>query len=111
MTIQEVTQIVDLFKSKAPAPYYLESPKLNMGCMKYSGISLFTGSGDKDEKVASLDIRGIDGEICTVYLLIGWNRYEFMENPDLCLELIDRFVPNLHIQPKIDQPARATAIA
>lgn len=111
MTIQEVNQIVELFKSKAPAPYYLESPKLEMHGIKYSGISLFTSSGDNAKPVASLDIRVIDGERCSVHLLIGWNRHEFMENPDLCLELINRFIPNLHTQTKIDQPARATAIA
>ncbi len=99
MTYEEVEQIRKVFLSKAPERYYLHHPTISdRQGLKHGGVSLFSGTTDHSEKVASLQIKAFTGERMSATLIIGWNSYEFLEEPGLCLELIDRFVPTFQQQ-------------
>jgi hypothetical protein len=98
MTFQEVEQIRNAFLSKAPDSYYLHHPNLDIRGFKYGGVSLFNGSTDHSEKVASFSVKAVDGQRMSVTLIIEWNSYEFIDEPELCIELIERFVPSFREQ-------------
>jgi hypothetical protein len=99
MTFQEVEQIRNAFLSKAPDRYYLHHPTISdRQGLKHGGVSLFNGSTDHSEKVASFSVKAVDGQRMSVTLIIEWNSYEFMEEHELCIELIERFVPSFREQ-------------
>lgn len=99
MTLQEVEEIRACFHSKAPKEYYMNAANIECNGVKYGGAHLFDGLFDNSKKLASLQVKAIDSENMSVTLFIGWNMYEFIELPNLCVELINRFVPV--IQPEL----------
>ena len=98
MTIQEAEEIKQLFLSKAPESHYYIPPIFNPynGVVNYSA-GLFTGYEDTSIKIAGLSISTMigpqsNGEI-VVELFIHDNSYRFLHNPELCKEIIERFIP------------------
>lgn len=95
MTLTEASEIRTLFLSKAPKEYYLTVPNITLHGMIHGGERLFDGVSDKSMMIASIGIKAIDGDRTSVTLYIGFNSYEFIDSPELCKELIERFVPNI----------------
>jgi hypothetical protein len=93
MNIQEVENIRKAFLSKAPERYYYHQPNMTHRGLKYAGIFLFDGASDSSKKVASFSVKAHDSESMMITIGIGWNTFEFLENPTLCLEIIKRFIP------------------
>ena len=113
MTLQEAEEIKQLFLSMAPESHYYIHPifKDSNGIVKYSA-SLFTGPENSSMKIAVLSISTLIGshsnDEVIVELFIGDNSYRFLHNPELCKEIIKRFVPikkvelgNLKIQSQL----------
>jgi hypothetical protein len=96
MDLQEASEIRELFLSKAPKGYYLTSPNITYNGIIHGGEKLFDGESGNATMVASLLIKAIDGGKVSVTLFQGDNSYEFLDSPELCKELIQRFTPDFH---------------
>lgn len=94
MNLQEMESIAQAFKDRVKGReellYTMPNISFREGIVN-GGLCIFDGPGDKAEKVASLLLEG-NGEIFLARLYIGLNSYEFIDNPQLCIELINRFV-------------------
>jgi hypothetical protein len=96
MNLEQITAIVEAFKSRVGTQTELlyNSPIIR-GIIGERGInvsySIFDGPDMKANKIASLYYEG-NGELFHATLIIGWNEYSFVENSELCIELINRFV-------------------
>ena len=95
MNLEQITAIVEAFKARVGTQTELlyDHPIIGgtIPGVKYGGISIFDGPDMKSQKIASLGYEG-NGEVFQATLNIGWNEYKFIENPELCIELINRFV-------------------
>lgn len=100
MNLNDMQSIVDAFKAKAkdrPELLYdhgVISDNRNaelIGEVRHGGLSIFDGEDDSSQKVASIHYQG-NGEVFCVTLHIGMNEFQFVENPSLCVELIERLV-------------------
>jgi hypothetical protein len=95
MNLEQITSIVEAFKARVGTQTELlyDHPIIGgrIQGLKYGGISIFDGPDGDAQKVASLGYEG-NGEVFQATLNIGWNEYKFIENPELCIELIKRYV-------------------
>jgi len=95
MNLEQITSIVEAFKSKVGTQKELlyDHPIIGgrIPGIKYAGISIFDGPDGDSQKIASLMYEG-NGDVFQATLIIGWNEYKFIENPELCIELIKRYV-------------------
>ena len=96
MELSQAESLYNIFKSKAPEAYFIDAKPLVMGSVTHKSVSLFDGIEGDAKKVASLGIKAIsipgDTTGCIVTLYVGNNEFEFVDNPELCEELINRFV-------------------
>lgn len=99
MTLQEAEALRNLFLSKAPKEYYIESPVLAHRGTRHGGLSLFDGTFDSSTKVASLAFRELNGNI-EVTLYLGWDEYKFIENTEICKNIIQDYIPKYSV-PKL----------
>lgn len=94
MELQHLTSIVEAFKSKVgnESDLLYDHPVIsgNYG-VRHGGLTIFDGAGPDASKIASLRYDG-NGKIFTATLIVGLDEYSFVENYQLCLELIDRLV-------------------
>lgn len=100
MNFEELSSIVDAFRQKASDyPDYLmehgvisdNRHRESIGEVRHAGLSIFDGAEGDSQKVASLHFQG-NGKIFLATLYVGDNEFKFMDNPSLCIELIERFV-------------------
>jgi len=94
MNLDQITSIFLAFNGKVEGREELlyTHPVINgRDGVKHGALSIFDGTGDNAQKIASLGYEG-NGEVFQATLNIGWNEFKFIENPELCIELINRFV-------------------
>lgn len=95
MNLEQITSIVEAFKQKVGERVELLYVHPVIGGMiqgvKHGALSIFDGPDGDAQKIASLGYEG-NGEVFQATLNIGWNEFKFIENPELCIELINRLV-------------------
>lgn len=94
MELQFVEKIRDLFVSKAPTHEHLMThPNFEHDGIAMTGYSIFDDTTDDANKVASIMFSGNkENSECSVTLHIGWNKFEFLENPNMCMKIISEYV-------------------
>jgi hypothetical protein len=95
MNLEQITAIFEAFKARVGTQTELlyDHPIIGgtIPGVKHGALSIFDGTDGDAQKIASLGYEG-NGEVFQATLIIGWNEYKFIENPELCIELINRFV-------------------
>lgn len=94
MNIQEAEEVLEIFYKKAPKEFFLDFPKIKHKNVMHGGSRLFNGPHGEAQTVANLLIKAIDSDNVSLSLEIGPNVYTFLNNQDLCIELIQRCVPS-----------------
>jgi hypothetical protein len=93
MNITDANKIREKFLSKAPAEYYYHHAEM----WKRKGISLFNSTNNDGVKIASLSIFSVEDKNL-VSLWIGESEFHFREYPELCLEIIEKYIPVIHYE-------------
>lgn len=95
MTKQQAEELLTHFVNKAATPGSLmaHSKIVDNHGLSHGGYSIFDGEQDDSKKIASIAIKSnLVDDISSVTLYIGNNQYEFIDNPEFCKEVMDRFV-------------------
>jgi hypothetical protein len=95
MNLEQVTAIIEAFKARVGEQLELLYVHPVIGGtipgVKHGALSIFDGPDGDSQKIASLGYEG-NGEVFQATLIIGWNEFKFIETPELCVEMINRFV-------------------
>jgi hypothetical protein len=99
MNITDANKIREKFLSKAPAEYYYHHIEQNHDIKQkgYSGITLFNSKNFDGKQISSIGFSSDDDNIL-VMMWIGSNLFNFVDYPELCLEIIEKYIPVIHYE-------------